>query len=151
MAKSELFRLNAASRSVSHTPKDVLAYSRVGSSPSGSSQNAFCVPPLQELENFRVVVSTCFSASIPYGIGFQRGHFSYIFVDEAGQGTEPEVMIPIKLMADRKTNIVLSGDNKQLGPIVRSPIARELGLATSYLDRMMSSPLYDETKGHGKT
>lgn len=78
-----------------------------------------------------------------------RGHFDYIFVDEAGQACEPEVMIPIKTMAGPETNIILSGDPMQLGPIVRSSIARQLGLQMSYLDRLMALDMYHENEGHG--
>lgn len=78
-----------------------------------------------------------------------RGHFSHIFVDEAGQATEPEVMIGIKTMADNNTNVILSGDSKQLGPIIRSAVARELGLEKSYLERLMTRQPYDETSSHG--
>jgi helicase MOV-10 len=106
---------------------------------------------LEELKKFRVVVSTCISASVPYGIGFPRGHFSHIFVDEAGQAAEPEVMIPIKTLANSDTNIILSGDPKQLGPIIRSNIARELGLSKSYLDRLMERDIYEHKGQHGKT
>lgn len=118
---------------------------------SRTSNKHFGIPSKAELKEFRVVISTCFSASVPYGIGVERGHFTHIFIDEAGQATEPEVMIPIKTMADNGTNIVLSGDVKQLGPIVRSPVARELGLGTSYLDRLTSIPVYDENEGKGVT
>jgi len=103
------------------------------------------------LRRFRVIVSTCVSASMPYGIGIARGHFSHLFFDEAGQATEPETMIAIKTMADNSTNIILSGDPKQLGPIIRSNVARELGLETSYLERLMTRDLYDEQMGHGST
>ena len=63
-------------------------------------------PDVEGMKTYRVVVSTCFSASTPYGIGVPRGHFTHIFIDEAGQACEPEVMIPIKTMADTKTNII---------------------------------------------
>ncbi|KAJ6567583.1 hypothetical protein DFH09DRAFT_1314107 [Mycena vulgaris] len=59
------------------------------------------------------------------------------------------VMIAIKTMADTRTNIVLSGDLKQLGPIIRSSVARELGLETSYIERLMERGIYDEKKGYG--
>jgi len=94
-------------------------------------------------------VCTCVSASITYGIGIPRGHFTHIFVNEAGQATEPEVMIGIKTMSDKTTNIVLAGDPKQLGPIVRSNIARQLGLEKSYLERLMSMDAYEAQSGHG--
>ena len=80
-----------------------------------------------------------------------RGHFSHIFVDEAGHAAEPEVMIAIKTMSDLKTNVVLSGDPKQLGPIIRSAVARHLQLDISYLERLMNRDIYDPKKGHGMT
>ena len=80
-----------------------------------------------------------------------RGHFSHIFVDEAGHATEPEVMIAIKTIADLNTNIVLSGDPKQLGPIIRSAVARDLQLDISYLERLMNREIYDTKSGHGIT
>jgi hypothetical protein len=100
---------------------------------------------------FRVVVSTCISACVPYNIGVPRGHFTHIFVDEAGQAAEPEAMIPIKTMSDGRTNIILSGDPKQLGPIVRSDLALTLKLGVSYLDRLCETQTYDESQMSGIT
>jgi helicase MOV-10 len=144
LGRDNLFRLNALSRYKSTLPKILLPFSLLDG-------DTFAVPPLPTLSKYRVIVSTCFSASVPYGLGLPRGHFSHIFVDEAGQGAEPEIMVAVKTMADEATNVVLSGDMKQLGPIVRSPVARELGLAMSYLDRLMGNEVYDEKAGHGKT
>jgi len=76
------------------------------------------------------------------GIGVERGHFSQIFVDEAGQATEPEVMVVVKSMADATTKLILSGDPKQLRPVVFSAIANELGLGISYLERLMENDVY---------
>ncbi|KAK7042905.1 hypothetical protein VNI00_008640 [Paramarasmius palmivorus] len=140
-----LFRAYAPSRFKDQVPDNVLPF---------TYQNAgghFSVPPMARMKRFRVVVCTCVSANIVSGIGIPRGHYSHIFVDEAGQATEPEVMISIKTMADRKTNIVLSGDPKQLGPIIRSSVARNLGLEVSFLERLMDREMYDEIKGHGKS
>lgn len=52
-------------------------------------------------------------------------------------------MISIRTMAGPKTNVVLSGDPKQLGPIVRSDVALKFGLGVSYLDRLMQRSVYD--------
>ena len=79
-----------------------------------------------------------------------RGHFTHIFIDEAGQATEPEAFVSIKMMADTKTNVILSGDPKQLGPVIRSGIARELGLEQSYLERLMDRDVYDNKTGYGR-
>lgn len=143
MTPRELFRLNAPSRNKDQLPRSLVDFSQ------SNTNGTFSVPPLHKLSQFRVIVSTCISASVPYGIGMSRGHFSHIFLDEAGQALEQEAMIPIKTMADTDTNIILSGDPKQLGPIIRSSVAKELGMGISYLDRLMSREVYDVVKGHG--
>ncbi|KAI5120592.1 hypothetical protein M0805_008070, partial [Coniferiporia weirii] len=145
LGEKDLIRLIAPSRKKASVSKKVMPFTRVNGS------GIFVCPPRGELEQFRVVVSTCCNASVPFGIGMKSGHFSHIFIDEAGQATEPEIMIPVKTMADNKTNVILSGDVKQLGPIVRSAVARELGLGVSYLDRLMLNPIYDEVGGNGTT
>ncbi|PPQ87958.1 hypothetical protein CVT25_001143 [Psilocybe cyanescens] len=107
------------------------------------SDGYFTVPPMHKLRNYRVVVSTCVSASFSAGIGMARGHVTHIFIDKAGQATELEAFVSIKTMADSNINIILSGDPKQLGPIVRSAIARELSLEKSYLERLMDKRSHD--------
>ncbi len=102
------------------------------------------------MKGYRIIVSTLISASIVFGIGMPRGHFSHIFIDEAGQATEPEAFVSIKTMTDKSTNVVLSGDPKQLGPIIRSGISSKLGLELSYIERLMSRPPYDLSVGRGK-
>ena len=63
---------------------------------------------------------------------FPRNHFSHIFIDEAGHATEPECIIPVADLLDpnhpRGGQLVLAGDPKQLGPILRSPISVKYGL-----------------------
>lgn len=141
-APSEMFRLNAPTRPVGNLSKTLVDCSRkIGDS--------FIVPPIEELLRFRVIISTCSSSSLPYAMGATRGHFSHIFLDEAGQALEPEAMISIRTMAGPKTNIVLSGDPKQLGPIVRSQLATACGFGRSYLDRLMDLPVYDIDTGRG--
>lgn len=138
-----LFRLYAPSRYKDQVPDKLLPFSY--RNPKGS----FSVPTDDRMAAFRAIVTTCVSASVVYGIGMHRGHFTHIFVDEAGQATEPEVMIAIKTMADSNTNIILAGDPKQLGPIVRSGAARELGYQTSYLERLMGRKLYEGRQDGG--
>jgi len=54
------------------------------------------------------------------------GHFTHVFVDEAGQAMEPECMIPMLsiVLGGKNTRVVLSGDPMQLGPVIRSPSAK---------------------------
>ena len=145
LSKQDLFRFYAPSRRKEQVPADLIDYTSFG------SNGEFSCPPAAVLKRYRVIVSTCVSAAFAYGIGMPRGHFSHIIVDEAGQATEPEVMIPIKTMADTSTNVVLSGDPLQLGPIIRSRFACELGLEMSYLERLMKTKVYDDKVNNGKT
>jgi helicase MOV-10 len=131
-----LFRFYAPSREKKAVPPNLLRYTFTN--PDG----LFSHPPLATVKAFRVIVCTCLSAAFASGIGVERGHFSYIFVDEAGQATEPDVMVVVKSTADATTKLILSGDPKQLRPIVYSPIANELGLSISYLERLMERDAY---------
>ncbi|KIK60715.1 hypothetical protein GYMLUDRAFT_261292 [Collybiopsis luxurians FD-317 M1] len=142
---TDLFRAYAPSRSKLDVPTSISSYSY------RNANGQFSVPPMSDMLRFRIIVTTCVSASIVSGIGMPRGHFSHIFTDEAGQATEPEVMIGIRMMADKNTNVILAGDPKQLGPIIRSSAARILGLETSYLERLMKREVYDEVTDYGKS
>ncbi|GAA6013534.1 hypothetical protein JCM11491_006113 [Sporobolomyces phaffii] len=136
VAKDMILRLNAPSRALITVAPNVMDVSYV-------QDDGFACPSVETLAGFRVVVSTCVSASILSGVGINRGHFSHIFVDEAGQANEAEAFLPLSL-ASQDTNVVLAGDPKQLGPIIRSPIAGVLGLETSMLERLMSTTTYDQ-------
>jgi len=143
--ETALFRFYAPSRYKNQVPDALLKYTAT------NEYGHFTVRPMAIMKQFKVVVSTCVSASFAYGIGISRGHFTHIFMDEAGQATEPEVMISVKTIADNATNVILSGDPKQLGPIIRSAVARELGLEKSYMERLMERQPFDERSGYGKT
>jgi helicase MOV-10 len=143
LSTDELFRFCAPSRLKDQVPGDLHPYTFT------QADGHFSVPPMDRLKNFRVIVSTCGSSSVFSGVGMARGHFTHIFIDEAGQATEPETFLSIKLLADSNTNVVLSGDPKQLGPVIRSGIARELGLEKSYLERLMDRDVYNIQTGRG--
>ncbi len=60
-------------------------------------------------------------------MGIPQSHFTHVFVDEAGQGMEPECLVPIVGLLEpddeNPGQLVLAGDPKQLGPVLRSPVA----------------------------
>lgn len=141
----ELFRLNAMSRNFNDVPELLRPFCLL------NDNGIFAIPPREVLEKYRVVVSTCISGGIPGNLGIVQGHFSHIFIDEAGQSKEPELMVPIKSIAGPSTNVIIAGDVRQLGPVIRSHLAASLGLKTSYLARMMVRPIYDLKEGRGLT
>jgi superfamily I DNA and/or RNA helicase len=74
------------------------------------------------------------------------GFFTHFFIDEAGQASEPESLIPISGLLGENGRLILSGDPHQLGPVVVSRIAADYGLTRSLLERLMvTSPIYGVT------
>jgi len=78
----------------------------------------------------------------------RRPGLTHLFIDEAAQATIPEVLIPMSLVNER-TLVVMSGDSKQLGPLVHSKVAIRGGLEKSLLetcvDMMKRSTANDDT------
>ncbi|KAK4876916.1 hypothetical protein RN001_009422 [Aquatica leii] len=85
----------------------------------------------------RITVATCSTIGILFTLGFPKGHFTHIIVDEAGQTTEPEIMIPLSLLDVSAGQVILAGDPNQLGPTVLSKMATTHGLEETYLERML--------------
>jgi len=137
LSNKELFRFYAPSRDRVTVPSHLLQYTFM------NEDRLFSHPPLDIVKTYRVVVSTCLSAAFTLGIGVERGHYSHIFIDEAGQATEPEAMVVVKNTAIASTKLILSGDPKQLRPSIHSAIASELGLNVSYLERLMECEAYE--------
>ncbi|XP_063767729.1 RNA helicase Mov10l1 [Eleginops maclovinus] len=126
---ASLARVNACTRQEESIPEALRVYSK-----AGEDIHHACF--------HRIVVSTCSSAGMFHNIGIQVGHFTHIFLDEAGQATEPESLIPMSYMSETDGQIVLAGDPCQLGPLVKSKLAAAFGLGVSLLERLMANPLY---------
>uniref|UniRef100_A0A3Q3JG10 RNA helicase n=1 Tax=Monopterus albus TaxID=43700 RepID=A0A3Q3JG10_MONAL len=122
-------RVNASYRQEETIPEVLRSYSKAGED-------------IRHASFHRIVVCTCSSAGLFYNLGLQVGHFTHVFLDEAGQATEPETLIPICFVSERDGQIVLAGDPFQLGPIVKSKLANAFGLGVSLLERLMANPLY---------
>ena len=95
------------------------------------------IPGHERLLAFSVVLSTCSKAAILQNLDVPVGHFSHIVINEAAQAEEPLVMIPIMTFSNACTNIILSGDPYQLGPIIESLTAARSGLGKSYFQRLV--------------
>jgi len=89
------------------------------------------------LGRHKITVGTCSSLAVLRNMGFPRGHFSHVLVDEAGQATEPEIMIPLNFIHSDHGQVILAGDPMQLGPVVQSKLARYFGLGESFLSRLL--------------
>ncbi|CAM0871385.1 unnamed protein product [Alopecurus aequalis] len=128
---SDIFRLNAPSRQYDDVNPDFLRFCFF-------EEKGFKCPPMRALMRYRIVISTYMCSSNLQAEGIRRGHFTHIFLDEAGQSSEPEAMVPLSALCARDTVVVLAGDPKQLGPVVFCKQADADGLGTSYLQRLLS-------------
>lgn len=141
---SEILRLNAVTRPFEDVNPEYIGYCCVDDS-------VFMCPHLSDLKRYRIIVSTYTSAYLLYAEGMTRGHFSHIFLDEAGQVSEPETMVPLSHFCQRNTVVVLAGDPMQLGPVVFSKDAESCGLGKPYLERLFECQFYrDGNKNYVK-
>jgi len=128
---SDIFRLNAQSRQYEDVNTDFIKFCFF-------QDQVFKCPPLKALVQYRIVISTYSSSYLLQAEGICQGHFTHIFLDEAGQASEPEVMVPLSGLCGRDTVVVLAGDPKQLGPVVYCKQAENDGLGRSYLERLLT-------------
>ncbi|OCT94290.1 putative helicase MOV-10 [Xenopus laevis] len=147
----DIYRIIAMSRDIRTLPEDIKICSNLD-----SSRKNYIYPSKQELKKYKVIVSTLLTASRLVGANFPHGHFTHVFIDEAGHAVEPECVTAIAGIVDvmdKQTNncggqVVLVGDQQQLGPILRSPVAIKHGLGISFLERLMTqNPIYSKKDG----
>nr|XP_020485088.1 putative helicase mov-10-B.1 [Labrus bergylta] len=113
------------------------------------AQHDYVFPDESFLMEFRVIVTTMFTAGRLVTTGVPVGHFTHVFLDEAGQAEEPQCIIAVAGLLSAKTGqLVLAGDPKQLGPIIHSRLALNHGLGISLLERLMTqNDLYKSDSG----
>jgi DNA polymerase III delta prime subunit len=104
-----------------------------------------CVLTLNNDRN-QIVVSTCSAA---WTMPLDYAKFDYLFIDEAGQAMEPELLIPLSIAieANPKVQLILAGDPQQLGPVIRCKIPTN-PLSISLLERLSRDPLYSRQNQH---
>jgi superfamily I DNA and/or RNA helicase len=94
----------------------------------------FVDPTRSDIEGQRIIITT-FAHSLLLTRLKLQGYFTHIFIDEAGQALECEVIMPILLAGDT-TCVVLAGDHIQIGPKVYSQEAERQGFHTTLLERL---------------
>lgn len=90
-----------------------------------------------QLGRHRIIIGTCAALGIMHNMGFKEGQFSHVLIDEAGQATEPECMIPLSFLDLETGQAILAGDPLQLGPVVISKLGDHFGYSQSFLFRLL--------------
>ncbi|RVE70580.1 hypothetical protein OJAV_G00065900 [Oryzias javanicus] len=140
--KHKVFRMYASSRDPKLVPdhlKDV----------SNLVGECYEFPAKEKLMEYKIMVTTLLTAGRLVSGAIPVDHFTHVFVDEAGHAVETECLVPLAGLLDPSfCQLVLAGDPKQLGPILRSPFALRYGMGESLLERLMKNfPLYQKNEG----
>jgi superfamily I DNA and/or RNA helicase len=135
VAPGVMRRVNWHQRASNTQRPDLLPYSLM------DDKGLFKIPTAEELSGCQVIVATCFTAGALAFAGLPP--VDLLVLDEAAQPTEPESRVAL-MLAGQETTVVLCGDPKQLGPVVRSQSAAMCGLRVSLMERLMQDPLYSE-------
>lgn len=107
------------------------------------------------LRQFGIIVATLCTVGrlVTENLG-KCNFFTHIFIDEAGASTEPESLIGIVgIKQQDDCHVILSGDHKQLGAVIKSNRASNLGLGHSLMERLLRSEPYavDENGNYDRT
>ncbi|KAM7411859.1 hypothetical protein PAMA_021707 [Pampus argenteus] len=140
--KHKVYRMYASSRDPKYVPKELKECSNLVG-------ECYVYPAKEELMKYRILVTTLITAGRLVSGNIPVGHFTHVFVDEAGHAVETECLVPLAgLLCAESGQVVLAGDPKQLGPILRSPFALKYGMGVSLLERMMNNfSLYQKDEG----
>ncbi|XP_069543648.1 putative helicase mov-10-B.2 [Brachyistius frenatus] len=129
--KHKVYRMYAKCSDPKLVPEQLTAHSNL-------EEEEFIFPSRETLMQYKIMVTTLFTAGRLITKNIHPGYYTHVFVDEAGHPEETECLIPLAGLLDAKSGqVVLAGDPKQLGPIVRSPFAIKYGMGVSLLERLM--------------
>ena len=141
LAPRDLMRVNAYNRDPRTVPESLAACIGGLRGVEKDGTSGYRLPTREELRDVWVVTATNVTAQkLIQTLRLETNHelFSHIVVDEAGQATEPECLCAVSgaLRASAGGRVVLAGDPRQLGPILRSTVAARHGLSLSLLERL---------------
>ncbi|XP_014214561.1 putative helicase mov-10-B.1 [Copidosoma floridanum] len=111
--------------------------------------------PADAVKEKSIILCTLCAVTRLLFMGFRDKHFSYIFIDEAGQATEPDSLIPFNLLTSQRKGrigklhgqVIIAGDPNQLGPSVMSRLAEPI-LGRSLLERLMDCEPYRKNENN---
>lgn len=78
-------------------------------------------------------------------------NFTHIFVVKAEAANESTCLLPLCCLSGQPrridAHVILCGDTAQLGPIVKSPVAKRMHYGRSLIERLEGNPLYSAYEG----
>ncbi|XP_063988687.1 putative helicase mov-10-B.1 isoform X2 [Diachasmimorpha longicaudata] len=149
ISENALFRMYSASKKSDDVHELIK-----GSSNMSSDEAVFLSKEL--FMRKKIVIVTLATAARIDKYGLKEDHFGYLFIDEAGQATELQTLIPLLTLCGGKPEfngklcgqVVIAGDPQQLGPCCDSKLAEPI-LSRSMLERLMSWGPYRRSESTG--
>ncbi|XP_015121049.1 putative helicase mov-10-B.1 [Diachasma alloeum] len=149
IGESALYRLYSASRNIDDVHESIKSASNL------ASDEAIFLPK-DVFVTKKIVIVTLATAIRVYNYSLKEDHFGYLFIDEAGQATEPQTLIPLLTMCGYhvemngkpRGQVVIAGDPQQLGPSCQSRLSAPI-LSVSMLERLMSWGPYQRSEATG--
>lgn len=118
---------------------------------SNLATGVYEVPSYEHVYRCRITVSTVTNCGRFAQARITPTFFDYIFIDECGSAKEISALVPIAGVctegAKIHASVILAGDPKQLGPVVRTEYLKQTVHNTSLLDRLMSHGVYKRHQG----
>lgn len=116
-------------------PNDIRMYCKNIADLEPEKEMSF-VKRLELIKKYRVVISTSTTiAQLLEGHNL-RNFFTHVIIDEAGQCTEVDVLVPMVLVG-KVGQVIMAGDPNQMPPLVMNKHANDRGLSVSMLSRLL--------------
>lgn len=93
---------------------------------------------------YQVLILTCGSVGNFIKFGLSQTHFTHLILDEAGQCLETEAVMALCMTTAVNSQIILAGDDKQLGPVVQRDELEDAHFDVSLFERIMQREFYNE-------
>lgn len=105
------------------------------------------LPDVQVLHSYRIVVCTLSMVGhLAMGnFGMEKdgsGVFTHVFVDEVAASTETQALVGLMATLSSNSRLVIAGDHRQLGPVLNSKRAANMGLEVSLMERLLERDCY---------
>ncbi|KAM8711194.1 hypothetical protein ACLKA7_000345 [Drosophila subpalustris] len=113
-------------------------------------KNSMCISnkSLEEgyLSSYKIIVATLCSVGRIFTCS-SSNRFTHVFIDEAAASTEAEALMGVVFKdALSSCHVILSGDHKQLGAVIKNDRVASLGLGESLMERLLAHKLYEVDK-----
>ncbi|KAM3962458.1 putative helicase mov-10-B.1 [Aphomia sociella] len=126
-----LLRASSKYRSWENLPETLIPYS------NGSSHRDFKRVSITKFMSYNIVVTTLsHAAKFAKHLKRKPRYITHLFIDEAAQASEPVCLIPVGGLLRTDGSLILAGDPLQLGPVIISHQAKEVGLGLSLMERL---------------